>query len=127
MTVTLPVLLGRVRALLEGSAIVQEISLAETREFSSAQYFVKLRATLPGDYQLQVRIYVSGAHVDYAYQLFSQEPIIRWDNKEEYPALATFPHHFHAADGHVVESDLTGDPFADLSVVLAVLEHFLTT
>ena len=125
MIAAMPVLLGRVRALLEGSAIVQEIILVETREFSSAQYFFKLRATLTGDHQLQVRLYVNGVHVDYAYQLFSDEPVIRWDNKEEYPALSTFPHHFHTADGHVIVSELTGDPLSDLPVVLSALEHFL--
>lgn len=124
---SMPVLLGRVRALLEGSAFVHEISRVESREFSSTQYFLKLRATLAGDNQLQVRLYVNGAHVDYAYQLFSDEPVIRWDNKEEYPTLTTFPHHFHTADGQVVASELTGDPFADLPVVLSALEQFLAT
>ncbi|HXV99146.1 MAG TPA: DUF6516 family protein, partial [Anaerolineae bacterium] len=83
------------------------------------QFALKVRAELADGSMLQVRLYHNGEHTDYAYQLVrNEEPILRWDNKEHFPTLPTYPHHFHSATGQVEESPLTGDPAHDLPFVL---------
>lgn len=49
-------------------------------------------------------------------------PLVRWDNKEHFPTLSTYPHHFHSLSGQVLESYLTGLPNEDLPVVLREVE-----
>jgi hypothetical protein len=97
----------------------------ETREFSSEQFLFKLRADLPKEYKLQVRIYHDQDHIDYAYQLFTTVPLLRWDNKEEFQQLESYPHHHHDEDGNVSASPLKGDPAADLALVLQRIQEFL--
>lgn len=41
--------------------------------------------------------------------------------------LNNFPHHFHPKDGAPVSSPLTGDPMADLPIVLANIEKSLSS
>lgn len=56
------------------------------------------------------------------YQLLrANQPYLRWDNKEHFPDISTFPHHFHAPTGEVQPSPLSGDPIADLPKVLESL------
>ena len=71
------------------------------------------------------RIYYNRGHVDYAYQLFTNVPLLRWDNKEEFRRMATYPHHHHDAQGHVHPSPLTGEPLQDIGVVLQEVTAFL--
>ena len=52
-------------------------------------------------------------------------PVLRWDNKEEFPHLATYPHHLHAHHGMVSISPLVGEPLRDLKIVLELLTEFL--
>ena len=61
----------------------------------------------------------------YAYQPFTDQPVIRWDNAPHFPTLPGFPHHWHAETGEVKESSLTGDPLQDLPDVLNVVHLFL--
>ena len=68
-------------------------------------------------------MYYNEGHVDYAYQIIrAGTPLIRWDNKEHFDSLLTYPHHFHSMDGQVVESYLTGLLTKDLPEVLQQLE-----
>ena len=85
-----------------------------------------MRAEFPQGYRLQARIYSNFGHVDYAYQLFKEDtPILRWDNKEEFRRLKTYPHHHHDDRGNVLPSPLTGDPQADIALVLREIEKYL--
>ena len=120
--ISLPTLLGHCMAILQAFPFCQQSEVVETRAFSSDQFFFKIRAELTGGYHFQVRIYYNRGHVDYAYQLFTDIPLLRWDNKEEFPHLATYPHHHHDRYGHVNKSQLTGDPVGDLEIVLQQLE-----
>jgi hypothetical protein len=72
-----------------------------------------------------VRIYYNQGHVDYAYQLFADVPILRWDNKEEFRHLKTYPYHHHDQQGNVKSSRLTGEPIKDIEVVLQEVSVFL--
>lgn len=122
---SLPSLLAGLTAILQAHPLCQRIALVETQQFSSDQFFIKVRAELPRANKFQVRIYYNRGHIDYAYQLFSEIPLLRWDNKEEFKFLETYPHHHHNAKGDICASPLSGDPMKDLSIVLEAVSSFL--
>ena len=123
---TLSALLATTKAILQAHSLCSNVRVMETREFSARQFFFKLRADLPEEYNLQVRLYYNQGHLDYAYQLFTQYPLLRWDNKEEFPDLDTYPHHHHDVHGNIITSPLVGDPVNDLDVVLAEITKYLS-
>lgn len=120
-------LLGTIMSTIEIFSLCISASVIETREFSPDQFFFKIRARLKNDVSFQVRVYYNKGHFDYSYQLFSNVPIIRWDNKEDYPNLPNYPHHYHNEEGTPLPSKLVGDPAKDIRVVLQELERFLTS
>ena len=124
--ISLPSLLGALRAILQAHPLCEKVTGVETREFSSDQFSFAIRANLAGAKKLQVRIYYNRGHVDYAYQLFTDVPLLRWDNKEEFRHLATYPHHHHDEQGHVKQSPLSGDPSRDMGIVLQEIDRFLS-
>ena len=106
---------------------IRRFLLAEVREFTPSQFFLKFKAILTGGYRLQVRIYFNRGHVDYAYQLLTGEvALLRWDNKEEFKHLSSFPHHHHNHLGDIESSDLTGEPLHDLPLVLDRIKEFIS-
>jgi hypothetical protein len=119
-------LLGVLMTILQAYPMCKRVRVIETKEFSPDQFFFKIRAVLlKEDAQLQVRIYYNRGHIDYAYQLFTDEPLVRWDNKEEFRHLASYPHHYHDAQGHVQPSPLAGEPVQDIEIVLQEVTAFL--
>ncbi len=122
---SLPALLGRLVTALQAHTICQEVNVVETKAFSPDQFFLKIRAALEGEYEFQVRIYYNRGHIDYAYQLFTDVPLLRWDNKEEFSHLETYPHHHHDTEGCVHSSPLTGEPMQDVEIVLQAVRAFL--
>jgi len=121
-------MLNTIVSTLDTFPLCESVQIIETISFSESQYRLKIRATLHGGFALQIYCYANGEHIDYAYQLLHmQEPIVRWDNKEHFPALASAPHHFHAADGSVQASPLTGNLATDLQATLDYLETLLKT
>ena len=114
-------LLSRVMAAMQANSICKEVKCTESRAFSPDQFYFKIRSRLKTGEALQVRVYSNQGHIDYAYQVFTDEPVIRWDNKEDYPNVGTFPHHFHDQSGNVTESELRGEPYADIHTVLAAI------
>ena len=119
-------LLGRLVTELQVHPTCRKVTVVETKEFSFDQFFLKIRAELAGDYKLQVRVYYNRGHVDYAYQFFGDLPIMRWDNKEEFHHLATFPHHYHDMNGNVKPSALAGNPIMDMKTVLNEIGQFIS-
>ena len=124
---TLPALLGTVKAILQADPLCRRVKVIETKEFSPEQFLFKLRADLPKEYKLQVRIYHNQGHIDYAYQLYTTVPVLRWDNKEEFHHLESYPHHHHDEHGNVDLSPLKGDPGQDLLLVLHKVRAFLAS
>lgn len=122
---SLAILVGTIVTFLQIHPICKNVRVVETKEFSSDQFFCKIRARLEKDAQLQIRIYYNRGHVDYTYQLFTDIPLLRWDNKEEFPYLASYPHHYHDLHGNVHPSSLQGDPLQDVPVVLQEVTMFL--
>jgi len=70
-------------------------------------------------------LHIEPSFLDYAYQLFTSRPILRWDNAPHYPQIATAPHHFHADDTSIDESKLSGRVLEDLPQVLAAVGHWI--
>ncbi len=92
---TLPELLNFVITTLQLWSRVRHVRVLATEQFSSTQFAIKVRAELKNEDSLQVRIYHNESHIDYAYQLIcAGAPLIRWDNKEHFATIATYPHHF---------------------------------
>lgn len=117
--------LGASMVALQLHPICEQAIVVETKVFSSDQFFLKVRADLTGENKFQVRIYYNQGHIDYAYQLFTDLPLLRWDNKEEFPRIETYPHHHHDEQGNVKPSPLTGDPVRDIEIVLHDVSKFL--
>jgi len=124
---SLPSLLGALSAALQAHPLCTRIAAIETREFAADQFIFKIRAEFAGKMSFQVRIYFNRSHIDYGYQLFAEAPLLRWDNKEEFRFIATYPHHHHDTQGGIHASSLTGDPRADIQMVLAAVSQFLST
>jgi hypothetical protein len=116
-------LLNYVVSTLQTSALCRSVRIVETFRFSESQFGLKVHAHLTSGDVLQVRLYRNGNHTDYAYQLFQgHTPAMRWDNKEHFPSLSSFPHHFHNPSGLVEVSPLTGDPTRDVPFLMEYLE-----
>jgi len=119
---TLADLLNFVVTALQNFPSCKAVRVTETESFSQQQFAFKVRAELIGEATLQVRMYYNQGHIDYAYQLVRKnQPTLRWDNKEHFPEISSYPHHFHIPDGSVETSPLTGDPTRDLPFVLNYL------
>jgi len=104
----------------------REVRVIETKEFSSDQFFFKIRAKLAEGYSFQVRVYYNRGHTDYAYQFFADIPLMRWDNKEEFRHLESYPHHHHDAKGAVKSSPLSGNPVEDVEIVLKKISDYIS-
>ncbi len=99
----LPNLLNFVVTTLQTWPLSQKVKILQTHQFSDVQFALKVRATLASGDTLQVHLYRNGDHTDYAYHLISRNPI-RWDNKEHFRDLPSYPHHFHNKMGKVEAS-----------------------
>lgn len=108
--------------LLRTHPLVAEVKLLNYDETPQGKLELKIRCKVNGKLRLQIWLHYESAFQDYAYQLFTHQPLLRWDNAPHYPNITTFPHHFHAADGTVHPSSLTGDVTADLQHVLQEIE-----
>lgn len=120
---TLSTMLAELVLILENSGFCDNPQITETSFFSTDQFAFKIRTAIFSSFSFQIRIYYNKGHCDYSYQVFAEKPLCRWDNKEHFPEIKTFPHHCHAIDGSVVESPLQGIPVADLQYVLAELNR----
>jgi hypothetical protein len=120
---TLADLLSYVVTALQRSGRCSAVRVLDTQSFSARQYAIKVRAEMLNGDVLHIRIYRNGGHVDYSYQLLrASEPVMRWDNKEHFPEIASHPHHFHSPTGEVRISPLIGDVTVDLPFVLTMLD-----
>ncbi len=124
---TLAALLSILVTSLQESDLCRTVRVKETHTFSAHQFSLKVRTDLVSGDVLQIRIYCNNDHADYSYQLLrDNQPILRWDNKEHFPEIATFPHHFHSPTGEVQRSPLSGEPITDLQLVLRFLASYNT-
>jgi hypothetical protein len=76
-------------------------------------------------YRLEIRFIQTAEEILYSYQLFTDKPIIRWDNAPHFPALRSFPRHVHEETLEVKESSIAGDTIQDLPYILNQVGLFL--
>ena len=116
----------RIKAILTASAMVASWHILIADEVADrALYKIRCRLLRPA-YQLDLRLIQTEEEILYSYQLFTDRPLLRWDNAPHCPALQSFPHHFHEETGGVKESLLTGDPVQDLPFILTHVSAFVT-
>ena len=120
-------LVNEILEILEQHALVKTTRVVNYDETPSGKLEVKIRCDLPKSHQLQVWIHTELESLDYAYQLFTTVPLLRWDNAPHYEHLSTAPHHFHDERGKVYESPLTGNIKRDLKVVLSEINDWMKT
>jgi len=78
---------------------------------------------LPSSHHLDIRLIQTENETIYSYQLYTDRPIVRWDNAPHFPEISTFPHHYHNSKGEVEASPLKGAPFEDLDHVLKNIKN----
>ncbi|MCP4146246.1 MAG: hypothetical protein GY757_00720 [bacterium] len=112
-------------SILESAELVSRVEIVKVDEII-LRGFYKIRCNLkPLNYNFAIKFIKTRDEFIYAYQLYTTESLLRWDNEPHFPALSTFPHHFHDSDGNVLESPLTGNAETDLEIVLSKIEEFL--
>lgn len=111
--------------LLRRHIIVKSVRLVNYDETLYGRLEVKIRWRLVKNYKFQVWLHYEPTYQDYAYQLFSDRPILRWDNSPHYPNISTAPHHVHDETGKIRESHLLGDPRKDVQHVLSIIAEWL--
>jgi len=110
---------------LRGHPLMKDVRVIDFDETSTGNLEVKLRCRLVGGYHMQIWLHEEPNILDYAFQFFLNQPLLRWDNAPHYPNISTFPHHFHNEYGNVTASTLTGKPMDDLETVLSEIEKWL--
>jgi hypothetical protein len=121
----MPALVPDLLSLLRAHSLVQSLRVVHYDETPMGKVELKVRCRLLGGYQFQVWLHHEPAFQDYAYQLFTDHPLLRWDNAPHYPDVVTAPHHFHNEAGDVSASSLGGDPIVDLLYVLVEIETWI--
>lgn len=111
--------------ILQGNNLIQNTRVVTYDETPSGRLEAKIRSQLPKNHTLQIWIHIEPASLDYAYQLFTTVPLLRWDNAPHYGHLSTAPHHFHDENGNVSESPLTGNIKQDLKFVLKEISNWM--
>ncbi len=118
-------LVNNVIKLLRNHQLVEHVRIVNYDETPPGNLETKIRCRLIEKYQLQVWLSMTSSYQDYAYQLFTDHPLLRWDNAPHYPAIHTAPHHFHDENNKVNSSPLTGDVEQDLKWALSEIENWL--
>jgi hypothetical protein len=113
--------------LLNTSPLLRNVRVVELIAYGQNAFRTKLRAEVTDVLTFQVWLNHNDRHTRYAYQLFWHDhSVLRWDNAPHHPELITnFPHHFHDEQGQLTPSPLSGEPVADLAIVLTAIEQHL--
>jgi hypothetical protein len=114
-------MLPQLEALLQASGKVKSFQIIDNDPIDEANFLFKIRCELTSGQTLQIRLRAVAGSIRYSYQEFADKPLRRWDNVPHFPHLPNFPHHYHAPQGLITVSSLTGDPIVDLQQVLNAL------
>jgi len=110
-------------SVLRSSDIVSKIEIQNVDEIKGRGIYKVRCNLLPSRYKLEMRFVQTEEKVLYSYQLFTDKPIVRWDNSPHYPKIKTHPHHFHTKDGNVIESELKDNVIEYLQEVLSTIKN----
>ena len=114
-------LLARMRATPE----LRDIQVLENEAVDDETFVFKIHASILPNY-LQIRFLADKNIERYSFQLYSDHPLLRWDNAPHYPNLQNSPHHFHNQSGNVFPSALTGNLLDDFDIVIAEVKKFMS-
>ncbi|MBI5053475.1 MAG: hypothetical protein HZB17_00100 [Chloroflexi bacterium] len=103
---------------------LSDIQVVENEAVDDETFQFKVRATIVPNF-LQIRFLADKDLKRYSFQLYSNHPLLRWDNSPHYPDLPNRPHHFHNQDNDVTASSLTGNLLADFDIVIAEIKKFM--
>ncbi|MCF6147089.1 MAG: hypothetical protein E3K37_00345 [Candidatus Kuenenia sp.] len=110
--------LFEVISILKESEFISRVEIKTIDEIHESGIYKVRCSLIPSKYKLERRFVKTQEQILYSYQLFSNTPIVRWDNSPHYPKIKTHPHHFHADDGVIKESELTGNVVPDIKKIL---------
>ncbi len=113
-------LLVRMRAFPE----LSDIEVVEHQSIDDETFTFKIRATIVPNF-LQVRFLADKDLKRYSFQLYSDHPLLRWDNAPHYSNLPNFPHHFHDQNESISSSILTGNLLDDFDIVMIEIKKFM--
>jgi hypothetical protein len=103
---------------------LSDIQLVENNAVDDETFVFKIQASiLPNT--LQIRFLADKNFERYSFQLYSDRPLLRWDNAPHYPDLSNSPHHFHDQNENVHPSALTGNLLDDFDIVLQEIKAFM--
>jgi len=112
-------------SILESDALIESARIVNYDETPSGKLEARIRCQLPKKHLLQIWIHLEPEALDYAYQLFTTVPLLRWDNAPHYGHLTSAPHHFHDEQGDIYDSPLTGNVKRDLRIVLGEIRKWM--
>lgn len=103
---------------------LSEIQVLENEFIDDETFAFKVRAAIVPNF-LQISLLADADFKRYSFQLYSDRPLLRWDNALHYPDFPNSPHHFHDASENIFPSKLTGDLLADFGIVMAEIKQFM--
>ena len=115
---------NEVLSILNQEPLFLENAIIEKKVIDETNFLFKIRSRIESNLFFQIRYRQTDAQIRYSYQLFSNEPIIRWDNSPYFPGLDNFPHHFHDEIDTIKSNKLTGEILVDLNIVLSELKEY---
>lgn len=75
-------------SILQEDALIESTRVVNYDETPAGRLEAKIRCQLPKKHLLQIWIHLEPESLDYAYQLFTTIPLLRWDNAPHYGHLA---------------------------------------
>ena len=116
---------SRIISHLKSNPLISSLKVVEIDEIFTRSV-LRIRCNLlPSFYHFDIRLIQTEIETIYSYQLYTDHPIVRWDNAPHYPEIPTLPHHFHNKEGKVEVSPLQGSIFDDLDNVLKMIKSIL--
>jgi hypothetical protein len=116
---------SKVLSHLKSSRFISSLKVIAIDEIFSRSVLSLRCNLLPSSYHLDIRLIQTEIETIYSYQLFTDHPMVRWDNAPHFPSIETFPHHYHNLKGEVEPSPLKGLIYEDLNYVLENVQTIL--
>lgn len=117
-------LLDELLLLMRSTSEIKNIQVLENISVDDETFTFKVRATLEPEF-FQIRLLADKDFTRYSFQLYSDKPLLRWDNTPHYPNLDNYPHHFHDENDNVSHSMLTGNLLTDYNIVIDEIRKFI--
>ena len=112
-------------SLIRNNEFVSNIEKVSVDEIAQRGFYKITCQLIPSRFKLDIKFIKTQSDFIYSYQLYSTKAVARWDNEPHYPAISTFPHHFHDSDEIVKESKLTGNAESDIKIVLLKIGNII--